>query len=89
MRRYDVATSGEQRPTINLYKIACIVNNNVPPAIKAPLQDVLNILDTNVQWRRNILLHITFVIYINIQEETMSAQNNRWYLCGAIGGLAD
>ena len=31
MRRYDVATSGEQRPTIYLYKIACIGNNNAPP----------------------------------------------------------
>jgi hypothetical protein len=65
------------------------MNENAPRAGTAPLRGVYNILDTNVQWRRNILLHITFVIYINIQEETMSAQNNRRYLAAQIGGPTD
>jgi len=52
------ATSGEQRPTIYLFKIACFVNNNAPPAIRAPVRDVSNILKTISQWRHATSLHI-------------------------------
>ena len=82
MRRYDAATSGEQRPTIYLFKIACIVYSNVPPAIRAPLRNEPNILETISQWRRATSLHIILANKYKRYNKGQAANTNRWYFVG-------
>ena len=84
MRRYDAATSGEQRPTIYLFKIACIVYINVPPAIRAPLRNESNILETISQWRRATSLHFILAYKYKRYNKGAGGQHKSLVLRGAI-----
>ena len=89
MRRYDAATSGEQRPTIYLFETAFIINSNVPPAIRAPLRDESNILETISQWRRATSLLIILANKYKRYNKGQAANTNRLYFAAQSGGLTD